>query len=79
MANQPEILTKPFELGYTYTRSTGPLIGRFLTELREGRITARGADRALRLAWTVNDLRGGSVPELDDVAQALMYRDRSFQ
>ncbi|MFC0315152.1 YifB family Mg chelatase-like AAA ATPase [Gordonia phosphorivorans] len=47
--------------------------------LREGRITARGADRALRLAWTVNDLRGGSVPELDDVAQALMYRDRSFQ
>jgi len=45
MANQPEILTKPFELGYTYTRSTGPLIGRFLTELREGRITGvRGSD-----------------------------------
>ena len=45
MASQPDILTKPFELGYTYTRSTGPLIGRFLTELREGRIMGvRGSD-----------------------------------
>ena len=44
--------------------------------LREGRITARGADRALRLAWTLTDLRGGTSPEADDVAQALMYRDR---
>ena len=35
MASQPEILTKPFELGYTYTRSTGPVIGHFLTELRK--------------------------------------------
>ena len=34
----PELLTKGFELGYTYTRSTGPVIGHFLTELREGRI-----------------------------------------
>ena len=34
----PELLTKSFELGYTYTRSTGPVIGRFLTELRDGRI-----------------------------------------
>jgi uncharacterized OB-fold protein len=30
---QPEILNQAFELGYTYTRSTGPVIGRFLTEL----------------------------------------------
>jgi hypothetical protein len=34
----PELLTKSFELGYTYTRSTGPVIGHFLTEMREGRI-----------------------------------------
>ena len=40
MAEQPPaLLTKSFELGYTYTRSTGPVIGSFLTELREGRIT----------------------------------------
>ncbi len=38
MTTQPEILTKSFELGYTYTRSTGPLIGRFLTGLRERQI-----------------------------------------
>jgi uncharacterized protein len=38
VASEPGILTKPFELGYTYTRSTGPLIGRFLTGLRDGRI-----------------------------------------
>ena len=44
--------------------------------LREGRITARGADRALRLAWTLTDLRGGDLPEEDDVMQALMYRDK---
>jgi uncharacterized OB-fold protein len=45
MSIEPEILTKPFELGYTYTRSTGPLIGRFLTGLRDGRIHGvRGSD-----------------------------------
>ncbi|MFT4088560.1 MAG: YifB family Mg chelatase-like AAA ATPase [Gordonia sp. (in: high G+C Gram-positive bacteria)] len=49
------------------------------TFLREGRITARGADRALRLAWTLTDLRGGQRPELDDVVQALMYRERAVR
>jgi len=45
MSTEPEILTKSFELGYTYTRSTGPLIGGFLTGLRDGRIQGvRGAD-----------------------------------
>ncbi|MFT4042040.1 MAG: YifB family Mg chelatase-like AAA ATPase [Gordonia sp. (in: high G+C Gram-positive bacteria)] len=44
--------------------------------LREGRVTARGADRALRVAWTINDLVGGVSPTETDVAQALLYRDR---
>lgn len=44
--------------------------------LRHGRITARGADRALRVAWTIADLRGGDQPHADDVVSALMYRDR---
>lgn len=44
--------------------------------LRDGRVTARGADRALRLAWTLTDLRGGVEPTEDDVAQALLFRDR---
>lgn len=33
--SQPEILNQAFELGFTYTRSTGPVVGRFLTELRD--------------------------------------------
>jgi len=36
--SQPEVLSQAFELGYTYTRSTGPVVGRFLTELRERKI-----------------------------------------
>jgi len=40
-----ETLEKPFELGFTYTRSTGPVIGRFLGALGERRILgARGSD-----------------------------------
>lgn len=44
--------------------------------LRRGEITARGADRAIRVAWTVCDLRGGSSPSADDVSTALNFRDR---
>ena len=36
--SQPEILNQAFELGYTYTRSTGPVIGRFLTGLKNRHI-----------------------------------------
>ncbi|QSQ14997.1 Zn-ribbon domain-containing OB-fold protein [Myxococcus landrumensis] len=32
------VLTAPYTLEYTYRRSTGPLIGRFLAGLQEGRI-----------------------------------------
>lgn len=33
-----ELLKAPYVLEYTYTRSTGPVIGRFLTSLRDGKI-----------------------------------------
>jgi uncharacterized protein len=33
-----EILEAPNILEYTYTRTTGPVIGRFMTSLRDGRI-----------------------------------------
>ena len=36
--SQPEVLSQPFELGFTYTRSTGPVVGRFLTGLRNRQI-----------------------------------------
>ena len=35
---ESEILNQAFELGYTYTRSTGPVVGRFLTGLRDRKI-----------------------------------------
>ncbi len=34
----PEVLSADFTLEYRYTRSVGPVIGRFLAGLREGRI-----------------------------------------
>lgn len=36
--SQPEVLHQAFELGFTYTRSTGPVVGRFLTELKKRNI-----------------------------------------
>ena len=33
--SQPDVLHQAFELGFTYTRSTGPVVGRFLTGLRD--------------------------------------------
>ncbi|GAB3125739.1 YifB family Mg chelatase-like AAA ATPase [Tsukamurella serpentis] len=46
--------------------------------LRTGRITARGADRCLRVAWTVADLLGLDRPGYDQVVQALQFRDKGF-
>ena len=40
-----ELLRQQFELGYTYTRSTGPVVGTFLTGLRDLSILGtRGSD-----------------------------------
>jgi uncharacterized OB-fold protein len=40
-----EVLTAPHVVEYTYTRSTGPAIGAFLTGLRDAKIVGvRGAD-----------------------------------
>jgi magnesium chelatase family protein len=42
--------------------------------LVQGRLSARGFDRVLRLAWTVADLAGHTVPEPVDVVEALYFR-----
>ena len=44
--------------------------------LRAGEVTARGADRALRVAWTLADLAGSERPDGGTVEHALYYRDR---
>jgi uncharacterized OB-fold protein len=43
IVSQPEVLSQPFELGFTYTRSTGPVVGRFLTGLKNHRILGNKA------------------------------------
>jgi magnesium chelatase family protein len=42
--------------------------------LRKGLLTARGADRVLRVAWTLADLGGRDKPGLDDVREAVGHR-----
>ncbi|WP_018682031.1 YifB family Mg chelatase-like AAA ATPase [Actinokineospora enzanensis] len=44
--------------------------------LNVGALTARGADRSLRMAWTLADLAGDPRPSADHVATALQFRDR---
>ncbi|WP_194824167.1 YifB family Mg chelatase-like AAA ATPase [Nocardia sp. XZ_19_231] len=47
--------------------------------LRLGRMSARGADRAIRVAWTVCDLRDGELPTVQDVMSSLNFRQRGAQ
>lgn len=44
--------------------------------LDRGRISARGADRSLRIAWTLSDLDRRKAPSSDDVARAMVLRSR---
>jgi magnesium chelatase family protein len=42
--------------------------------LRKGLLTARGADRVLRVAWTLADLAGRDRPGPADVGEAVGHR-----
>jgi len=44
-------------------------------ELDRERITARGLHKVIRLSWTLADLAGHSVPNLDDVQRAHSLRE----
>jgi magnesium chelatase family protein len=63
------ILRREFSL----PRETTALLDRSLTT---GALTARGADRCLRIAWTLADLAETPTPTPDHVAAALDFRDR---
>ena len=52
------------------------LLARVDDAVDDGRFTLRGADRVLRLAWTVADLGGRTAPTRTDVGQALALRTR---
>lgn len=47
-------------------------------EMERGVLTARGMHRVLRVAWTVADLDGRSVPTAEDVDTALYFRAREL-
>jgi uncharacterized OB-fold protein len=66
-----DVLTAPYVLEYTYRRSTGPVIGAFLTGLRDGRIQGvRCADGSVLVPPAEYDPRTGSdTGELVDVGQ----------
>ena len=49
-----------------------------LSDLERRSLNLRGADRVLRMAWTVADLAGRSRPGRDDVATALGLRGASL-
>lgn len=43
--------------------------------LDSGRLSIRGVDRTLRVAWSLADLRGRNSPNLEDVSTALGFRE----
>lgn len=44
--------------------------------LERHQLSLRGADRALRLAWTLADIAGHTSPDITDMAQAISLRTR---
>ncbi len=75
---------KPFGIG-TNAEVGGPLLRRkfrlpkaamepLRSALDRGLISMRGADRCLRVAWTLADLAGRTTPAREDVAAALSFR-----
>ena len=43
--------------------------------LDRGLLSIRGVDRTLRVAWSLADLAGRSVPDIDDINTALSFRE----
>ncbi|WP_062202984.1 YifB family Mg chelatase-like AAA ATPase [Demequina salsinemoris] len=55
-------------------RTSGPACAPAWRALERGLVSARGADRALRVAWTLADLDGDEAPGAAHVEQALLLR-----
>jgi uncharacterized OB-fold protein len=67
-----EVLSAPHSIDYTYTRSTGPIIGAFLTGLRDRKIIGvRSVDgRVLVPAIDYDPVTSEDLDELVEVADA---------
>lgn len=72
MSAESDLLHQEFELGYTYTRSTGPVVGRFLTALRAKKIVGtRGSDgKVIVPPMEYDPVTAESLSEFVDVADA---------
>lgn len=55
-------------------RLSGAAMAPLRTALDRGLLSIRGANRTLRVAWTLSDLAGRNSPGLDEVAAALSFR-----
>lgn len=67
-----DVLSAPYVLEYTYTRSVGPVIGRFLAALRDGRIEGIRTKRGIVLVPPVeyDPETGEELSEFVEVGQA---------
>jgi magnesium chelatase family protein len=57
-----------------YLPLPGEVVSRLDNALAKGRISMRGYDRCLRLAWSVADLAGRDAPNQLDVSKAILLR-----
>jgi uncharacterized protein len=80
MSSSTEVLNAPHAIEYTYTRSTGPIIGAFLTGLREAKIIGvRGVDgRVLVPAIDYDPVTSEDLSELVEVADVGMVTTWSW-
>lgn len=72
MTATDEVLVAPHTIEYTYTRSTGPVLGQFFTALRESRILGvRGSDgRVIVPPCDYDPVTSEDLSELVEVGQA---------
>ncbi|MEE2652498.1 MAG: OB-fold domain-containing protein, partial [Pseudomonadota bacterium] len=70
MSSSAEILSQAFTLGYTYTRSTGPIVGQFLTALRDRKMVGiKGSDgKVLMPPVEFDPVSAQALSEFVDVA-----------
>ncbi len=70
MTAAEQVLNAAHSIRYTYTRSTGPVLGRFFTALRDGRIVGvRGADgRVLVPPQDYDPVTSEDLTDMVDVA-----------
>lgn len=69
---EPEVLTAPLVIEYPFSRTTGPVIGAFMTALREGFVVGiRAADgRVLVPPFEYDPDTGESLTEIVEVGSA---------